>query len=149
MRIALVPLPFIGVGVPGADGDTWDDRRLFIVNATYQQLVSYPGVQWRTIAMNSGGNSRARLRLYRKTSTMVGVSRINNDPQNYAGQMQDGVTTARPLTAPHEGFMYAVKVFSVAAGQAYVFPLVVTARMKLYCTLTQRQPNVAVTLTGS
>lgn len=145
LRCCLIALPFIGTGVPGAQGDTWLDRRNYVDSINYQQALSLPNVKWHTLGMNTGGNSRCVFKMYRKTAAMVGVSRINNDPENYSGQMQDGLATIKPQTNPNEGFIYFVKIFNTHASLAS--PVVFTTRMKLYCTLTQRQPNIQTQLT--
>lgn len=135
------------LAVPTTGGnDSWQSTKTQLDNYSYDELLSWPYAKWRVIGANTGGSSRVFFKMFRKTKSMCGLKDLR-DNIDYAGPLTDGSSSV-PTTGnginPVAGFMYYLRLFNQSS--TLVAPVSITARMSLYCTLTNREFNPVITI---
>lgn len=142
-KACLFAVPF--TGFTGATGtavgtDSWPNVIDQLLNYTYEQLLSWPGAQWRMVSFGAGQN-RLKFKMFRKTKSMCGITNVNDNAE-YSGYMPDNTVTGLTGNAgvnPTHGFMYYLRFFN-QSGAATPVDLII--RMKTYFKLTSREFNI-------
>lgn len=143
LRAVLLAIPF---GTSAGANDTWAANKAQLDAYTYEQLLAWPYAKWRMIGTNTGGYSALKFKMFRKTKHMCGLKDLR-DNQDFGSQLTDGSTSVGSGTGtnPQNGFMYYLRLFNV--GSATTATAIMTVRMSLYITMTNREFNPVQTIT--
>lgn len=147
IRACLMAIPFTANITGTAGNDDWTAVRTQLDSYNYEQLLAWPYAKWRMLGSNSGGASRLRFKMFRKTKSMTGVKDLRDNYQFIANMANNGSTAiTNGVTNPVSGFMYYLRLFAEAPPGTNQ-SIAITSRMSLYTTMYQREFNPIRTLT--
>lgn len=140
MQTVLLVQPFdhFSTGTTAGNNDSWQNSLLQLFGYNYDQLASIPYSKTRMIGYNSGGSSRMRVKMFRKTKYAYGVKdvRDNEELQGYTPDYT-GITQADlEMVNPHHGFYYYWRCYNLSAATMVVDW---TVKMTFYVSFTQRE----------
>lgn len=143
IRACLMAVPFTN-----SVSDNWTSVRAQLDSYTYEQLLAWPYAKWRMLGSNSGGASRLKFKMFRKTKAMSGVKDLR-DNSSFIGVMPNNGSTAvaNGVSNPQNGFMYYLRLFAEAPPGTNQ-SVAITSRMSLYTTMFSREFNPIRTLTA-